>query len=211
MRIKGLTKAALITKIRLDCPWEEPFMKHLILITSPPASGKTFIAKKLAEALGECVYLDKDSVIVLSRRIFEVAGEPFDRSSDFFERNVRDYEYEAIMAIALEALDYSSHVLVNAPFNRELRDEEYLRRLRETLAGKGAKLTVVWVHTDIEVCHQRMIARGSERDTWKLRNWEEYVASRSFEPPALEGLRIIDNSTDNSYRAGLQTLLEELE
>ena len=108
-------------------------------MTSPPASGKTFIAKKLAEALGECVYLDKDSVIVLSRRIFEVAGEPFDRSSDFFlSANVRDYEYEAIMAIALEALDYSSHVLVNAPFNRELRDEEYLRRLaRKPWPGRG--------------------------------------------------------------------------
>lgn len=185
-------------------------MKHLILITSPPASGKTFVAKKLAEALGECVYLDKDSVIVLSRRIFEVAGEPFDRSSDFFEREVRDYEYEAIMAIALEAQDYSSHVLVNAPFSRELRDEEYLRRLRETLDGKGARLTVVWVHTDIEVCRQRMIARDSERDTWKLQHWEEYVAGRNFEPPALEGLFIIDNSTDDSYRAGLQALLKEL-
>ena len=78
------------------------------------------------------------------------------REIDVYKRKVRDYEYEAIMAIALEALDYSSHVLVNAPFNRELRDEEYLRRLRETLAGKGAKLTVVWVHTDIAVSYTHL-------------------------------------------------------
>ena len=59
-------------------------MKTFLLVTSPPASGKTFIAKQLASMLQNCVYLDKDSVIVLSRRIFQAAGEPFDRSSAFF-------------------------------------------------------------------------------------------------------------------------------
>ena len=63
-------------------------MKTFLLVTSPPASGKTFIAKQLASMLQNCVYLDKDSVIVLSRRIFQAAGEPFDRSSAFFEQNM---------------------------------------------------------------------------------------------------------------------------
>ena len=40
-------------------------MKTFLLVTSPPASGKTFIAKQLASMLQNCVYLDKDSVIVL--------------------------------------------------------------------------------------------------------------------------------------------------
>lgn len=61
-------------------------MKTFLLVTSPPASGKTFIAKQLASMLQNCVYLDKDSVIVLSRRIFQAAGEPFDRSSAFLSR-----------------------------------------------------------------------------------------------------------------------------
>ena len=39
-------------------------MKTFLLVTSPPASGKTFIAKQLASMLQNCVYLDKDSVIV---------------------------------------------------------------------------------------------------------------------------------------------------
>ena len=55
-------------------------MKKLILVTSPPACGKTFISKKLAKALTNCVYLDKDDLIVLSKQIYKVAGEPFDRS-----------------------------------------------------------------------------------------------------------------------------------
>ena len=33
-------------------------MKRLILVTSPPACGKTYISKKLAENLRHVVYLD---------------------------------------------------------------------------------------------------------------------------------------------------------
>ena len=48
-------------------------MKKMILVTSPPACGKTFVTKKLAKAMPNCVYLDKDSLIVLSKQIFVVA------------------------------------------------------------------------------------------------------------------------------------------
>ena len=43
-------------------------MKRLILVTSPPASGKTYVSKKLAENLRHIVYLDKDTLIPLSRK-----------------------------------------------------------------------------------------------------------------------------------------------
>lgn len=185
-------------------------MKHFILITSPPASGKTFVAKQLAKMLGECVYLDKDALIPLSKQIFQVARQPFDRSSDFFEEHVRNYEYLAVMDVAFEALEFSRFVLINAPFTRELRDEQYLMNLRKKLDGMDAKLSVLWVHTDIEVCRQRMIARNSERDTWKLSHWEEYVAAVNFAPPPLTGLCIIDNSTENSYQKPLKEFIDTL-
>lgn len=43
-------------------------MKKLILVTSPPACGKTFISKQLAKALNHVVYLDKDTLIPLSSK-----------------------------------------------------------------------------------------------------------------------------------------------
>ena len=49
--------------------------KRLILVTSPPACGKTYVSKELAKALNPIVYLDKDTLIVLSKQIFVVAGE----------------------------------------------------------------------------------------------------------------------------------------
>ena len=43
--------------------------KKFILITSPPACGKTRLAKRLAQELNNVVYLDKDSLIPLSKQI----------------------------------------------------------------------------------------------------------------------------------------------
>lgn len=158
-------------------------MKKLILVTSPPACGKTFVSKELAKALDHIVYLDKDTLIPLSKQIFVVANQEYNRSSDFFEEHIRDYEYSTILDLAFEALDYDNKVLINAPFTQEIRDMDYINDLKEKLAKKGAQLVVVWVQTSKEVCKQRMIDRNSDRDTWKLEHWDEYIAECNFETP----------------------------
>ena len=78
-------------------------MKKLILVTSPPACGKTFVTKKLAKAMPNCVYLDKDTLIVLSKQIFKVANQEYNRSSEFFEAEIRDPEYDCVNELAMEA------------------------------------------------------------------------------------------------------------
>ena len=95
-------------------------MRRLILVTSPPACGKTFISKEISKALKPIVYLDKDTLIGLSNQVFKVAGEENNRSSDFFEENIRNTEYEVVIDLALEALDYCDTVLINAPFTLEV-------------------------------------------------------------------------------------------
>ena len=192
--------------------------KKLILVTSPPACGKTFISKELAKNLRHVVYLDKDTLIVLSKQIFAVAGEPYNRSSDFFEENIRNYEYDCIVDLALEALDYDDVVLINAPFTREIRDMNYINNLKEKLAEKGAVLEVIWVETSPEIVHQRMIQRNSDRDTWKLSHWDEYIASCNFEiPHNLDdpengiNLFIFKNNNDEQFNDSMKKCLEVLE
>ncbi len=180
--------------------------KKLILVTSPPACGKTHISKRLAKALTNCVYIDKDTLIVLSKQIFKVAGEEYNRSSDFFQREIRDYEYYCCLDLAFEALEYNDVVLINAPFTTEIRDNEYLDKLRKRLDEKGAALVVVWVHTDVEVAHQRMISRNSDRDIWKLAHWDEYVATQNFtQPDNIPELFVFNNSSDDEYKKSMDS------
>lgn len=193
-------------------------MKRLILITSPPASGKTYVSKQLAKKLKNVVYLDKDTLIVLSRQIFAVAGQEYNRSSDFFEKNIRNYEYAAIVALALEALEYDDIVLINAPFTREVRDEKYMADLKSKLALINAKLTVIWVQTDVEVCKQRMISRNSDRDKWKLEHWAEYVAGVNFEiphelndPTCKDDLLIFENSSPLEFEESMDRIVRIIE
>ncbi len=193
-------------------------MKRLLLVTSPPASGKTYVSKKLAERLDHVVYLDKDTLIPLSKQIFSAAGEPYNRSSDFFQTHIRDAEYETVVALALEALDYEDIVLINAPFTKEVRNRDYMDTLRGKLAEKGARLTVVWVRTDIEVVKQRMIERNSDRDRWKLANWEEYLAGCDFSIPRelddssdREDLLVFENSNDEEFHASMARITALLE
>ena len=193
-------------------------VKKLILVTSPPACGKTYVSKELAKHLKHVVYLDKDTLICLSKQIFQVAGQEYNRSSDFFEENIRDYEYEAIVGLAMEAIEYDDIVLINAPFTREVRDVAYMNRLKEQLANKGASLVVVWVETTIEVCRQRMIARNSDRDTWKLNHWEEYIAGCNFsiptsldKPEVIDDLLVFKNSSEEEFKESMERIVSIIE
>lgn len=193
-------------------------MKRLILVTSPPASGKTYISKQLAKKLKHVVYLDKDTLIVLSNQIFKVAGMETNRSSDFFEENIRDFEYKATLDLALEALVYDDIVLINAPFTREIRDTEYINDLKKQLIEKDARLTVVWVITEVDIIKQRMIERNSDRDTWKIEHWDEYIADVDFriprsidDPQIVDDLLLFYNSTQEQYEESMNRIIEILE
>ncbi|HKL98315.1 MAG TPA: AAA family ATPase [Mobilitalea sp.] len=193
-------------------------MKKLILVTSPPACGKTYVSKQLAKALKHVVYLDKDTLICLSKQIFIAASEPYNRSSQFFEENIRDYEYGTIVALALEALDYDDIVLINAPFTKEIRDEVYMNELKLKLSEKNTSLVVIWVETTVEVCRQRMLERNSDRDIWKLANWDEYIAGCNFDIPTTlddpsinDDLLVFKNSTNREFEESLKNTVEILE
>lgn len=193
-------------------------MKRMILVSSPPGCGKTFISKQLAKNLKHVVYLDKDTLIPLSKQIFRVAKKPYDRSSDFFEENIRDYEYDVILDLGFEALQYDDTVLINAPFTREIRDEDYINRLRAKLAELDAKLIIIWVVTTPEVCRERMKRRNSDRDVYKITHWNEYVRGVDFsipsnldDPDVKDDLLLFYNSSEAEYAKSMHDVLAVLE
>ncbi len=192
--------------------------KKLILVTSPPASGKTYISKELSKRLKHVVYLDKDTLIILSKQIFEVANQPYDRSSDFFEEKIRNLEYDCVVELAMEALEYDDIVLINAPFTREIRNKKYMDNLKNKLKEKNATLVIVWVETDPEIVHERMILRNSDRDTWKLENWDQYVKETNFDipenlddPSIKDDLLVFYNNNDVEFNESMERILGILE
>lgn len=193
-------------------------MKKMILVSSPPACGKTYISKQLAKNLKHVVYLDKDTLIPLSKQIFRVAKKPYDRSSDFFEENIRDFEYEVILNLGFEALQYDDVVLINAPFTREIRDTDYITKLRNKLAELDARLVIIWVVTTPEVCRERMLKRNSERDVYKIRHWDEYIKTVDFSipknldnPDVKDDLLLFYNSSKAEYLKSMHDIIPILE
>ena len=186
--------------------------KRFILITSPPACGKTRLAKRLATELNNVVYLDKDSLIPLSKQIFKVANKPYNRSSVFFKKNIRDFEYEVIINQGLEAIKYADAVIINAPFTKEVRSPECIKDLKNRIEKAGAKLMIVWISVDPELCKKRMFKRNSDRDKWKIDHWDEYVKTVNFDAPniAEEELFIHKNSTDDEADEHFERLILKL-
>ena len=125
--------------------------KKLIIVSAPPASGKTYVSMKIAESLEHVTYLDKDSLVPLSNVAYKIAGIPVEREGEFFHKNIRDVEYDVILEMAFTALNYEDIVLINAPFTSEIHHPEYIANLRKKLKEKyNAHLVIVWVVCDIQ-------------------------------------------------------------
>lgn len=188
--------------------------KKLILVASPPACGKTYLARKLARTLKNAVYMDKDALNAFGKQICKVAGEPYNPDTDFFRANVREIEYAVTMDMAFEALIYANTVIVNAPFARELGDVDYMKNIKARATDLGARLVVVFIESSPEICKRRMIDRNSIRDVWKLENWDEYISAVNFKSPThLNGvvdLFLYHNPTDEIAEQSFEQLLEFL-
>ena len=135
--------------------------------------------------------------------------------SDFVK--LLETEYDVVVDLALEALDYDDTALINAPFTREIRDKEYMRNLKAKLAAKGAKLVLIWVETDPEIVHQRMIDRNSDRDTWKLENWDEYIKRCNFnrpteidDPECVDEILVFKNSSRAEFEVSIKEVVAQL-
>ena len=188
-------------------------MKKLILIAAPPASGKTYVAEKIAASLPGVVYLDKDDLGDLMRAAFRASGEGVDMDGNFYIENLRGAEYATILHIAFSSLRFSDCVILNAPFGKEVRDSEYMRALRERANATGAELILIWVSTPLKTIFERMKARASDRDTKKLEEWESYSRKINYTPPTdlsrggVDSFLLFDNSNEECFESSLEQAL----
>ena len=129
------------------------------------------------------VYLDKDDLSDIVRAAFNASGQKLDMDGEFYVKNIRSAEYSTILNIAFSTLRFEDKVLLNAPFGKEVRNIDFMQKLKEKANNMGAELIMIWVTAPVEVCHERMKKRNSDRDILKLKNWAEYVEKINYAPP----------------------------
>lgn len=157
--------------------------KKLILVASPSACGKTYVSELIAKSVGHIVYLDKDDLCDLLRVSFAVSGQVLDMDGDFYINNLRPAEYSTILNIAFSALRFADHVILNAPFGKEVRNTAYMKTLKDRVNQQDAELMLIWVTAPISLCYERMKKRNSDRDLFKINHWEDYVKKPTTHHP----------------------------
>ncbi|WP_018933524.1 AAA family ATPase [Gracilibacillus lacisalsi] len=180
-------------------------MQKLVFFVGVAGTGKTTVAEKVSEDIS-CAFLDRDTVGGrFVERFLEMNDlDPNDRDSTFYKENLRDLEYDTTKDICIENLRVGQNVFMISPFTAELKNKEWIE---EVIAASGkskaevdVKVVVVTLQ-DMEQQRERIEERGTDRDTWKLENWDSYETRVDFVPTInwdipKENINIFDNSGD---------------
>ncbi len=182
-------------------------MQKLVFFVGVAGTGKTTVAEKISEQI-PCAFLDRDTVGGrFVERFLEMKGlDPNDRDSAFYKENLRDLEYDTTKDICIENIRVGQNVFMISPFTAELKNRDWIQEVLEasgkSMAEVDVKVVVVTLQ-DIDTQRERIEDRGTERDTWKLENWDSYETRVDFVPTInwdipQDNIHIYDNSGDLS-------------
>ncbi len=178
-------------------------MQKLVYFVGVAGTGKTTVAEKVSREI-PCAFLDRDTVggRFVERFLEQQGLDPDDRDSQFYKENLRDLEYDTTLDICVENLRVGQNVFMISPFTSELKNKQYLEDLlvaaNKTKAEVDVKVVVVTLQ-DIEQQRKRIEQRGTDRDAWKLENWDQYETRVNFVPEInwdipFDSVLVFDNS-----------------
>lgn len=173
-------------------------MPQVFFVIGPAGSGKSSVSKLLAEHYG-AAYIDKDTA---TKRFTELlltlnGSDPNERdNNEFYQRSILPLEYASILDLTRDNLGIGRSVVLDAPFGKFFADPDYLINARREHHWPEAELIVVHVRTNGEAVRARLVARGYERDEWKLNNWEQFWTTSQANACEWKGARHVD--LDNS-------------
>ncbi|MEU0506011.1 ATP-binding protein [Nocardia sp. NPDC005998] len=154
--------------------------RGVLVVCGFPGSGKSTAAAYLAARLHASV-LDKDSFAPrLEQDVMRaLGGDPFDRDSDVYRSVVSPGIYDGLVRTGF-GIGVRHPVVLDAPFLSVIRRSadtgvSLAQHLRMTAsASESLAVHTVWMDSSAAQIRERMIARGAERDTPKLADWEGY-------------------------------------
>nr|WP_154958759.1 AAA family ATPase [Paenibacillus xylanexedens] len=177
----------------------------LIFFLGGAGSGKTTLAKALSRKY-KAAFLDMDILLrPAAEAIMTLQGlDPSDRDSPEYKRLCRDLGYRITMDAALDNVQLGVDTLVVGPFTKETETpdwiEQELARIGRSLDNTDVRVVYVYLQNEA-LYRQRITARQSPLDEWKLANWDAFRSSldrkRVAWPLPTESIAYIDNSSDD--------------
>lgn len=166
----------------------------LMLVGGFAGSGKTEFGQRLSATTGWTL-LDKDS---LTRPLSEsflcsLSADANDRHTSTYWRYVRPLEYRSLLEAAIGNLAQGNSTILTAPFLLELPEMSWMGRVTGRCVSMATDLATVWVDADLESMYTYLAARDAARDTWKLSNWDDYVASIDLGTRPCSSHILVDN------------------
>lgn len=172
-----------------------------LLVSGPPASGKTTLARVLAERIDACL-LDLDVVTgALTEAVGKLVGST-DLDSPAFAGELRSARYECLFAAAEDNLRIGRPVVLVAPFTAERTVPEAWESLRDRMIAAGGRPSLVWLRVSRDELVRRLRARGADRDAAKLADPESFLVTHSVAAPVVDHVAVdaVDNVSDQVAR-----------